>query len=126
MKRLIVFLALVAILLPVISHATPEGEKIITSSGGFRLASINSTGPILIEALADGTASIIIVSSIDGPGLAPNTAKRLWPSGDYGGVTFALRSNIPRPFVTQGTSADSVLVVLGTATEVILTWTNAN
>ena len=125
MKRLIVFLALVAILLPVFSFATPEGEKVMVSEG-FRLATINSTGPIMIEALANGTASIVIVSSLDGAGAAANSHLRKWPSGDFGDATFALRANIPRPFITRGTSADSVLVVLGTATEVIVTWTNAN
>ena len=126
MKKLIGFLALVAFLLPVLSFATPEGEKVITSTSGFRLASINSTGPILIEVLANGTASIVIVSTTDGAGTDPNVHKRKWPSGDFGDPTFALRTNIPRPFVTQGTSADSVSVILGTATEVIVTWTNGN
>jgi len=126
MKKLIGFLALVAFLLPVLSFATPEGEKVITSTSGFRLASINSTGPILIEVLANGTASIVIVSTTDGVAAAPNVHKRKWPSGDFGDSTFALRTNIPRPFVTQGTSADSVSVILGTATEVIVTWTNVN
>lgn len=126
MKKLIVSLALVALLLPVLSFATPEGEKVITASEGFRLATINSTGPILIEVLANGTASIVIVSSIDGSGTDPNEHLRKWPSGDFGDATFALRANIPRPFVTRGTSADSVKVILGTATEVIVTWTNVN
>ena len=126
MKKLIVFLALVAFLLPVLSFATPEGETVITANGGFRFATINSTGPILVEILANGTASIDLVSSIDGAGTDPNTARRVWPSGDFGASTFAVRSNIPRPFVTQGTSVDSVTVTLGAATEVIVTWTNAN
>ena len=126
MKKLIALLALVAFLLPVLSFATPDGETVVIASGGFRFATINSTGPILVEVLANGTATIDLVSSIDGAGAAANSARRVWPSGDFGASVFSLRTDIPRPFVTQGTSVDSLTVTLGTATEVIVTWSNAN
>lgn len=126
MFRKILAIVLIALFVsaPVLANP-PDGETVITATGGFRLASLNAAGPRLLEALADGTATIILVDSLDGEGSNPNTARRFWPSGEaYGNANFALRANIPRPFVTQGASVDSVFVVLTTATEIVLTWTN--
>jgi len=127
MKRILLILSLLAVAITAVdSFATPEGEKVITGDSGFRFASTSALGPVMLEVLADGTATIVIVDSTEGAGTDPNGLKRKWPSGDFGDLTFGLRANIPRPFSTVGTSADSVTVVLGTASEVILTWTNEN
>lgn len=120
----VLILAVVLLALADSALATPDGEYIFTADGGFRFSSINAAGPLMLEALADAGATIYLVSSIDGSGADPNTAKRKWPSGDFGLTYFSLRANIPRPFVTSGTSTDSCYVDLVTATEVIITWTN--
>ena len=127
MKRIFLLLILAAVLVTVADEvfALPDGEEIIAATGGFRFAAINASGPEILDAWADGTATIYFVKSTDGVDAAPNGAARKWPSGEvYGNTAFALRTATARPFHMKGDGADSCYVVLGTATEVILTWTN--
>jgi hypothetical protein len=117
-KGLLVFLV-AALMFATIASAAPDGEKVVTSSSTVTLCPATSSGPIMVEALANGTATIFLYSS---------SRLRVWPDTNLGDsdAFFVLRDGIPRPFPTAGDKVDQVVIVLGTATEVILTWTFAN
>ena len=97
--------------------ATPDGEYRATATGGIRLCTAGSS-PILVECLADGSATIKLISTSRG--------NRTWPDDGLGdsGAIFSLRANVPRPFYVSGDQVDSLSIEsLDTATEVIVTVT---
>jgi len=100
-----------------LAWATPDGEYVLTATGGVRICPATA-GPILIEALADGDATIKLVST--------SRSDRTYPDDGLGdsGAVFNLRDGQPRPFYVQGDKIDSLYVdISGGATEVVLTWT---
>lgn len=119
MRKSAILAAVCAMLVAATAFAIPNGETVVTASGTVTLTPAASAGPVMVEALANGTATIVIVST---------SRSRTWPDTTLGDsdAAFALRENVPRPFVTQGEKVDQVIVTLGTATEVVITWTLAN
>lgn len=126
-RSVLLLLAMVALLFTVATDVLadpPDVEYEFTASGGFRFASINAVGPALVEALANGDATIYLIDSADGTGTNPNTRVRKWPGDDYGDGVYYLVDSVPRPFATYSTSVDSCYVDLtGGATSVKISCT---
>lgn len=119
MKR-IVFAILAIVFAASSAFAVPSGEKVVTATGVVSLGPAAAAGPIMIEAYAvDGTATIILSSS---------TRTRTWPDDNLGDSdgSFYLAQGDARPFPCAGEKIDSVVVTLGTATKVVVTWTVGN
>lgn len=122
--RILICVLLAVLIFPAFSLASPDGVTTLTATGGFKLATTNSSGPHLVEALGDGDFTIVIISSVDGSGASPNTVRRQWPDGVFGGSAIPGRSGFPLQFDTKGDRVDSVYVVFNGASKVDLIWQN--
>ena len=117
MKALVV-LAVLVMSIPAI--ATPDGEAVVTADGDLRLVAATSAGAILVEAIADGDATIKLV--------ATSRSNRTWPDSGLGGSgdVFNLSDGQARSFYVAGDKVDLVTIALSTANKVTVTWTVTN
>ena len=106
MRAIVVLVVLAVLLVAGLSTATmPWGEKKITSSGG-----INISGATHAAVVADGDAQVQFFA---GGWRRPNHA-----GGD---TVYTLGESLPREF-SSPVGIDSVYVLMGTATGVVVTW----
>lgn len=116
MKRILLAIAVIALLVGLAIAAPPEGEVVISADGGHRF--IGGNGEIgHLDALADGTAKLWLFSVVD------DAMTIRWPRAASSDSGYSLRASQPRPFGNlSGSAIDSVYIDLDGATEVILTW----
>ena len=104
---------------------TPDVEKSITGTEEFQFAGAAAAddGPDLVEVVAyGGDASFSFLNTTEDPDVSfPGQDPPWWPGqSPLGDAVYVIKEGIPRPFGIRGTGIDTISVVIGTATSVVV------
>ena len=103
----------------------PDVEKVITITETFQFTdnAVNGDGPELVEVVAyGGDATFSFLNTTEDPDVVfPGQAPPWWPDETpVGDAVYTIKAGIPRPFNILGTGIDTISVIIGTATSVVV------